>query len=147
MRLCSATDDSSAPGSQICRSTRDRGGGPTIERYPAQPSPSFRSASGCPLGILEFRRSLQHPEMAKLVVEASPKLAVHLGTHDRVQLLAHRFDHGPVTNVGQSALGTAPRHGVALGAPVASRPPPNCGHFGPVVTWLPIHLDRQLPAD
>ena len=50
MRLCSATDDSSAPGSQICRSTRDRGGRPTIERVSGTTKPILQISVRVPAG-------------------------------------------------------------------------------------------------
>src|SRR5450759_2114309 len=113
------------------------------------PSTFVMISNVCNTGLCRStgRAITRRAEITALAVQASPELDVHLGTHDRFQFLGHRLDHRPVTNVGLGALGAAPRHGVALGAPVASRPPPNCGHFGPVVAWLPIDLDRQLPAD
>ena len=39
------------------------------------------------------------------MAEATPKLDVHRGTDDGVQLLGHRLDYRPVTHIGLGALG------------------------------------------
>ena len=85
--------------------------------------------------------------MTESAVQASPEFEVHLGTDDLLKFLGHRLDHRPFTNVGQGSLGVTPRHGFALSAPVGSCPTAYGCHLGPIVTLLPIHLDRQLPAD
>ena len=58
-----------------------------------------------------------------------------------LDLGGQRFDNGSVADVGALTLGAAPRHDLALRAPVLARPSAHGGRLGAVLVLYPIDAD------
>ena len=78
--------------------------------------------------------------------DTTSQLDHHLVSGDRGELMSERVDDRPVPDVRLVFLGAAPRHRVAVRAPVGTTPTAHGRCLAPVGQRMPVDVDRQLRA-